>query len=421
MYPDRIRLSGVDYFQYLLDRRIRNNNGPGHIARHAIFLKQRVDDDSISTLTKHPLLIQLLHTRLSRTPLLGYPLLNFQKPNVDQVPVSIHFADNIPTSVINESIDAENGPPFRIHVIHQANSSILFFSFYHVFFDFAGIQSLLFSLSGMWDSPPLVNSTKRVRPFLKSLSGFFREVIFTFREANAKMTVPEHKIPAVHPLTVNYQEYEFTHEELTKINERSVEEGCGLNQSVFFLAAVSFAMHRHIFSKQKKHRFLWVPVPVNMRKKSDTSGILFNHLTFLFYKIRSEVLSNRKELIGSLRMQLNDQTRRDMPQSFIDFVNGYRHMPLAFYYPMLHLPSWGKLSSFSFSVLGETLSSMSLFANCEVADIHHFPSNPVKPGITFLFYRYRGKLRIISSWIEGQYAKEVQSDVMKSVREFLHG
>jgi hypothetical protein len=141
----------------------------------------------------------------------------------------------------------------------------------------------------------------------------------------------------------------------------------------------------------------------------------------LFYKIPSGGISDLTSLIKELKVQMKDQMRKDMPNAFIDFVEGYKFMPMPFYYPMLNLPSWGKLSSFSFSVLGDTFGDLNTFAGLPVTDIKNYPSNSVSPGITFLFYEYKNQLRVMTSWVKGQYADEVQINVHDYLRKILTG
>jgi hypothetical protein len=94
-------------------------------------------------------------------------------------------------------------------------------------------------------------------------------------------------------------------------------------------------------------------------------------------------------------------------------------MPLAFYHPMLLLPSWGKLSSVSFSSLGDVFAPLDEFNGVEVKNIINYPSNTLRPGITFLFDTYKGKLRITSSWIVDQFHSEKQEDTLKMLEKTL--
>ncbi|MBL0340146.1 MAG: hypothetical protein IPP71_04025 [Bacteroidetes bacterium] len=146
---------------------------------------------------------------------------------------------------------------------------------------------------------------------------------------------------------------------------------------------------------------------------------MFNGLSFLFYKLRPEVLNDLESTTREIKSQMMDQMRKELPAAFIDFADGYWYMPMPFYAPMLYLPSWGKLSSFSFSVLGSTFQNLNEFMGLKVSNIKNYPSNSIAPGITFLFYEFRGELRMMTSWVKGQYSDEEQMAMIKRVMENL--
>jgi hypothetical protein len=116
---------------------------------------------------------------------------------------------------------------------------------------------------------------------------------------------------------------------------------------------------------------------------------------------------------------MKSQMRRELPQAFIDFTEGYWYMPMPFYYPMMNLPSWGKLSSFSFSTLGNTFTGMNDFLSLPVSEIKNYPSNSISPGFTFLFYEFRGQLRLMTSWVMGQYSNKEQENVINCIKELM--
>ena len=131
------------------------------------------------------------------------------------------------------------------------------------------------------------------------------------------------------------------------------------------------------------------------------------------------MLKDFESTTAAIKVQMMDQMRKDLPAAFIDFADGYWYMPMPFYAPMLYLPSWGKLSSFSFSVLGNTFQNMNEFMGLKVTNIINYPSNSIAPGITFLFYEFRGELRLMTSWVKNQYTSEEQDRVLERVKSVL--
>ena len=131
------------------------------------------------------------------------------------------------------------------------------------------------------------------------------------------------------------------------------------------------------------------------------------------------MLKDFESTTAAIKAQMMDQMRKDLPAAFIDFADGYWYMPMPFYAPMLYLPSWGKLSSFSFSVLGNTFQNMNEFMGLKVTNIINYPSNSIAPGITFLFYEFRGELRLMTSWVKNQYTSDEQDRVLERVKSVL--
>lgn len=421
MSARRYFLKGIDYFQLLIDHHNKKKDGLGHEARLAIYLNGKTDQQKfLQTLEANPHYHKLQTIRVSKSFGLGYPSVTFTNKK-GKIPVTFQElnGNQIPDDALNTEVKVYENPPIHIQVFFMANNTTcILFTFHHILFDFAGVQSFIASLCGK-DNIPLLPAETNQRPFVKRLKSFFDAVFFTFREANAKMTVEEKQLPFKKPLHTTYKEISFKEYEKLRIYENATKHGLSLNLGMYLLAGVSKGLHDEIFSRQKKHNFIWAPVPVNVRKKGTADAILLNGLSFLFYKLTPAVLKDFDNTTKEIKSQMLDQMRKDLPAAFIDFADGYWYMPMPFYVPMLYLPSWGKLSSFSFSVLGNTFHDFGEFMGLKVTNITNYPSNSIAPGITFLFYEFRGELRMMTSWVKGQYSDKEQNDVLKRVSELL--
>ncbi len=421
MSTKRVSLPGIDYFQLLIDHHIKRKGGHGHEARLALFMKGPADENLIKkTIRESELCNRLAKVRVSKTFGLGFPSLRFINAESKLIPRFHHAAtDEIPRHLLNQPVHVYTNPPLTIDVIQFPNgTSCVLFGFHHILFDFAGVQSFIYSLAGI-HTPPLLPANKTKRKFSKRFAGFFREVFFTFREANTLMTIPRKRLPGQKPLQITYREISYSHNETACIYDLCRQRGLDLHHSIYFLDKISLVLHHHLFKKQDKHNFLWIPVPVNTRKRGEPAAVLFNGLSFLFYKIRASDLNCGVSVAPLLKKQTLDQLRNDMPNAFVDFTEGYKYMPMPFYYPMLNLPSFGKLSSFSFSLLGNTFEKLTHFTGNEITGIKNYPSNPVSPGITFLIYEYRGRLHIMTSWVTGQYSVPEQDEVLSALQSSL--
>ena len=420
----RTFLKGVDYFQLLIDHHARRKGGPGHQAHLTIELNGTPDRETITAwLQNNQTASQIARARVSKSGGLGYPSVYFIKSS-EAFPAQFVHADKsrLPEIISSVSIDPFQNAPAQLTVIYfPDHTTCLLFSFSHILFDFAGVQSFIGSLAGMGE-PPLFPAKVATEKFAVRFKRFFRAVFFAFREGTKSMTIPEMKLPMEKKLKITFQEHEFSADETKLVYDRMSKSGYGLNRSTPEIASVCQALHHHLFSKQNHHEFIWLPVPVNNRRKGTADAVFFNGLTFLFYKITKSELNNAsssQDVAALLTQQMKDQVNRQLPAAFTDFTNGYWYMPMPFYYPMMQLPSWGKLSTFSFSTLGKTFEGVDELLGCKITNMVNYPSNTITPGITFLFYEYQNKLRIMSSWVKGQYPEEEQKAVMKSVVERL--
>lgn len=421
MQVKRYYLNGIDYFQLLIDHHNKKLGGTGHEARLAIYLDGIVDENKILEIiseNEHCTLLSSL--TINKTKGLGYPSAVFSRRHIP-VPVSFYkiTGAEIPAEYLNKGVDVYNMPPLHLQVLYlNNNSTCLLFTFHHIVFDFAGVQSFIASLTGKKYIPVFPPKIKNVNITLR-VQRFFRAVFFTFREANSRMTIPERELPVKKPLQIIYREIQFSAAETILIAENYRRVGLQINKSIFQVACVCLALHSEIFSKQKNHNFIWIPVPVNVRKKGNEDAILFNGLSFLFYKLDRNSLESKDKTIASLLFQMKDQIKKDLPKSFIDFADGYWYMPMPFYYPMMNLPSLGKLSSLSFSTLDNTFNGFENFMGHRVSEIKNYPSNSIAPGFTFLFYEFRGALRLMTSWVEGQYSSVEQENVINKIKELM--
>lgn len=423
MPAKKMLLPGIDYFQLLIDHHTRRLGGSGHEARLAVYLEGSPGEEEIRRqISENATCRRLARVRVTKHKGVGFPALYFIDDPGD-IPVSFHRepGNNLPERYLQVPVDVYGKPPMHLQVIYFGNGHCcLLFSFHHILFDFAGVQSFLKSFAGMGEMP-LLPGPRIQAPFGRRFRNFFRAVSFTFREANWRMEVPERYLPAVKKHSIVYRERIFSNEESEAIDHRAMETGAGLNPGMFQLACVCRAVYDVVLGRQSGSGFIWIPVPVNVRRKGSPGAVLLNGLTFLFYKIYPKDLKSAEQTVATIRKQMSDQMRRDLPQAFLDFADGYRYMPMFFYYPMLQLPSLGKLSTFNFSALGDTFEGLETLLGKKVTDVRNFPSNSIAPGITFLFYRFRGQLRLMTSWVEGQFSAEEQAKVVDEIAGIITG
>ena len=412
-------LKGIDFFQLLIDKHARRKGGVGHIVRLKLEVEGQLQEDFLrANFQKNKLLQKVARARISTNFGIGYPYLFFQKTPAD-IPIIFNEFNSESTlhGLLNGSLDARKDCPFRVDFFYPNNQqTTLVFSLHHILFDHVGVQNLLASINNPLLDIPLFTKVSAKGSFRKKWIEFFRAVGFAFREGTRKMTVLKRKLPAQRPLESNFFEVVFSEEETALIYKNAQKYGAGFNKSSFFLAAVVQSFHLNVFSKQDNHDFFWIPVPVNDRAKGTTSHLLFNGLTFLFYKLKNTECNDLQQIIISLQRQMKTQIKEKLPAAFISFVDAYRFVPLPIYYWQMQLPSWGKLNSFSFSYLGDSFPNLTEFLGHPVQDITHYPSNVVRPGMTVIFYQFKGKLRMVIGLVKGDFSPSETNEIINKTR-----
>jgi hypothetical protein len=126
----KIHLSGIDFFQVLVDHHIRRKKGPGHVTRLAIFLKGKLEKEQLEQVVlENELCQQIARLRLDSHWGLGYSTLYFtqgrggSKPPRPSIPIDYQeiLGKNIPSELLNAPLDFHKKPPLAIQVLYFKN------------------------------------------------------------------------------------------------------------------------------------------------------------------------------------------------------------------------------------------------------------------------------------------------------------
>ena len=56
-----------------------------------------------------------------------------------------------------------------------------------------------------------------------------------------------------------------------------------------------------------------------------------------------------------------------------------------------------------------------------ICDVMNLPSNTVQPGLTVVYYYYRGEFRITSSWVKGEFDHKEKTAFHRALKTGLLG
>ena len=107
------------------------------------------------------------------------------------------------------------------------------------------------------------------------------------------------------------------------------------------------------------------------------------------------------QAVSDVLGQLKAIVRDGVQPAYAVLMQMCRRLPLRAYFLVVRAPTLGRIATFGFSDTGATLSSIEQFAGVPIARARHFPANIHPPGFTVVSTRYRGRLQICTSYLEG--------------------
>ena len=199
-------------------------------------------------------------------------------------------------------------------------------------------------------------------------------------------------------------------------------EGAGyLMLMPYVLAAVVRGMHGAFERRGVAAPDYVIPVSVDMRPPDKAEQtVFFNHMSFfLFRVVAADLGDNRARLFGSLRRQLYDQMKVDMPRDLCTAASLLRIAPLPLMNRLVRLPLKGQMGSYCFAYVGDMAYPAHRLLDVEVRNLFHMPRVPLPPGLGFFFSNYHGRLNGVLSYLAGVLSEAEADGIARDAREAL--
>ncbi|HRB33368.1 MAG TPA: hypothetical protein PLP93_09470 [Nitrosomonas sp.] len=422
--PERLLLSGSDYFQLLLDRHHRQHGLQGNVGRFSVEVKGRLDACQLEKIINNDPIFCWLHSlRLKKQWPLQLPQW-IQMQSSDPIPISIFEISQqencIPKELFEVDIRPYLDPPFQLNLIYfEQDQTTLLFTWSHILMDAQGAEILVRHLGNAIGDNPIqlfasentkFSITEQLRQTQKARNFIFfekRSIFISFLEK-----LDGKRINYYHSL-------HFSETETEQIIANSRRAGARFGRSVFLLAACMHSFSDLLKRKGRINTALWVPVPQNNRKKGACGPLVGNHLSFLFYRLFPQHLETMQKTVDIIQQQMIDQMRKGIPASFSIMMDLLLRLPLRLYGVIVKSPTKGALASFFFSDTGKTLENFKIFCGLPVSNAIHYPPNSSHPGFTIIFMSFQRKLQVIIAYTETAMNKEDISCFESSLRKNL--
>jgi hypothetical protein len=417
--PRRIRLAAGDYFMHSQDWRMRRAGLKGNVCRVALGLDCGLNTELLrQRVAASPMLDWLARVRISRR-LPVFPPLWCATARPRAV---FHEHDDqnggeagpglLPQVVLGRELHAGRGPALALDLVrHRDGTRHLVLSWNHALMDARGSELILrhLNLGGAANGAPTIQNlidpdqrggnllgwwraVKLARGSLEWLEQSGRQPLFTLMPR-------EHPGPAT-PCHNQARLLLFNEQEAARIDARCQRLDAGFRRSHFYLAASLRALHNVASARGNKDGAYLVPVPHDMRRRGANGPIFSNHLSILFYRIEPRQAVNLAEIIGELTRQMMDQIRTRFPESCMAALEMFKPLPLDFYLRRLGKPTRGNFASLCFSDSGETCAGMTDLLGGRIQEVTHMVPTWRPPGLTVLFWSFRGRPRAQLSWVD---------------------
>ena len=391
LLPKRYPINSTDYLLLLFHKQLRKKGKCGNVVRTVLNWKGRISQEEIQVkLDENPILAWINSYHVKEN--------NFGKPVYWEIgdkplPIGIEHKsiaeENLPTEVLNFNLDPYgNGLIHFLLIDYPEDKQALVISVNHCFTDYKGVQELIriaigknSKLPTSWISDPDIKL-----PFFPKLLNSLEIVGFMLKTINQRIaTIGIRKNSG--PNKSYWKQY---NEEESKFFDTEMSKyGLGLLPNVYFLGWALLRLHSSGYLP--KGQLIWVNVPIDSRKKGKETSILGNNLWFMFYRLSTDTLTKGENAVfKELKQQTIEQMKAGWPKKYAIMATWWKGMPHHLYSLFVKLPSLGKISSLSFSNLGECFPDFEEAFGQTITSIQNFPSNPSPPGLGLVVMQRKG-------------------------------
>lgn len=426
-FPTEVTLNGADCFLLQLDYLMLRTSGRNNVCTFVVSLEERLELKALEQcLLSHHLYQWATRLRLAN----NFPFTlarwtfddNLPLPQIKQFQL-VEGKSTLEDYLATE-IDIKNQPSFKVDLLQTDDAkSILIFTWHHVLMDAHGGESFVRSLGlkKTVKADELLNSESIDLP-LKDRAHIAQEMKQFLNDTSQLPLLSLYKKPSwlTKPqATLRYRVTSFTDQQTQHIAHVAREQGAGFLLSAFYLAATTCAVAYIHKKRGSEQGDVLVPVPLDRRKRGDDTPLIRNQVSFLFYRIPQQVVSDVKACTAELIEQMKTLMRTDSPQHYLIMMDFLRRIPGLFYRIMLKRPTKGLMASFFYSDTGESLHGFDQFLNHPVTTAIHYPPIMHPPGITFVFSRFKGALQITVGYMEEVISEDEVDQLLAQLRSTL--
>ena len=312
------------------------------------------------------------------------------------------------------------------HLINIENrKSCLAMAFDHILFDARGAKTFLRLFQQYLESGDDAAISKGIPLTAPAHLSEWKKKFLAGRNVNRKIVSLSKNSPGSLPVPgdkskeFKFRLIIFNQQETQTIHDNTYREAGYLMETPYLLAAVMQAI-RELFRKRglTAESFL-ASVNIDMRTGEDIKReLFFNHVSYLFFQVPSDIMDNPKDIMTSIKMQMYEQVKAGLPRDIMEASHLTRIAPRSFIKKIIDVPLKGKIATFIFSHVSKNPLSPEIMG-VKIENVFHMPRVPVPPGLGFFSNYFSGRLNLVISHLDGLISDEEALTLENSLKEKL--
>jgi hypothetical protein len=421
-------LSGMDWLLYSLDYQSKRALGIGTAIQIVLELDSLLEAKDLEDALKRaarmfPVLFGTVKRDLNAAPYWDIPkqgewgiAMDVSRVDSRDNAMALLYEDaHIPWKHAREHV--------KFHLIHTGETSIVGAVFDHCLFDDSGAGLFLdvvhrclsgqtVSYSSSFAAPPHLSEWGDKFKAGQKVNRLFRQL----KEGDPVLSF-DSKVQTKGTRNL-FQLHTFSLQETIAIQQDAEQAAGYLMTNPYLLAHTARVMKTFYETERKRVGDMVVPVSIDLRK-NEQDEIFFNHLSFMFYRIKSTVEADLKSMISDIKQQMYSQVKQGTLLALVKASLLMRIAPVWLSNVVMQLPFAETPSSFSFAALMKSSYTAAEFGSNPVSNIYHLPRIPLKPGLGIFFTQYKEKLTLVISSLEGVISGEEMMNITSHLVESL--
>ncbi|MBU1183375.1 MAG: hypothetical protein KKF00_14680 [Proteobacteria bacterium] len=427
-------LTGIDWIIHVLNYMTLKETGTGFMSQVILELHGKVDalqiESSLSAfMKKYPVLNGHTSRDFNLAPYWKIPAAGTGKISFEIIHLTNSHKEGASFDDVLTSLEKGINRPFRnrkehvaFHLITKGGKSYVAMTFDHLVFDARNAEAFLNIFQKDWEGGEDSGNMTITEP--AHLSMWMDKFKAGQRVNRAFLQIADRVPPRVLPLPpgkkigFKFKILSFSREAAEAITENAFNKAGYLMLMPYALSASVSALHEIFAGRGFASGNYVIPVSIDTRKKEEVMRqVFFNNVSFFIFKVGADLAVRFPELLKSVKEQMYNQVKADLPGDICKASLLMRIAPLPLLGSLLKIYLKGQIASFSFSYVGETSYESSCFMDNKIINIFHMPRVPVPPGIGIFFQQSKENLNIILSYIDGMLTDEESGkifDLLKS-------